>query len=112
DPEALDQLGLAPKATRELRDRLYRLFLAQTPEQVEAIRQAVSESNWALLISTAHAMKSSCLQLGAQRLGERCEALEYTARARKSVDPTRLAAFMHEWEHARAYVEHELAPQQ
>jgi signal transduction histidine kinase/CheY-like chemotaxis protein len=108
DSGVLEQLGLGPEATSELRERLYRLFLEQTPEQVEAIGRAVSESDWATLASASHAMKSSCRQLGAQRLGELCEALEHAARKCVSVGPERLAAFVHEWEHARDHIERAL----
>ena len=73
-PPGLEFSGLEddPEALQELID----LFLADTPRQISAIKEAVALDNSRQLKSAAHSLKGSARNLGAQRLADICAALE------------------------------------
>jgi HPt (histidine-containing phosphotransfer) domain-containing protein len=73
------------EALRELSDprilvSAVETFLRHTPQLIERIEAALSEEEPAELARAAHALKSSALALGAQRLSGVCKELERLGR--------------------------------
>jgi HPt (histidine-containing phosphotransfer) domain-containing protein len=58
------------------------LYLDQTSERVAAARNALGQRDGAMLAASAHAIRSSSAQLGAQDLVAACESLEASAESR------------------------------
>jgi signal transduction histidine kinase/DNA-binding response OmpR family regulator len=52
------------------------IYLEDSPEMIEALKQALDGSDMAALIETAHSLKSSSANLGASRLSSLCKELE------------------------------------
>ena len=78
-----------PAALAELREcdpdgslaaELIGVFLEDTPRRIQALRMAFDSGNPTALANEAHALKSSCAQLGALQLSEHCRWLEQTGR--------------------------------
>jgi len=78
-----------PSALAELRDcdpdgslvlELIAVFLDDTPLRVHALHLAFDAGDPAALAREAHALKSSCAQLGAAALSGHCRWLETTGR--------------------------------
>ncbi|MFT7570825.1 MAG: CheY-like chemotaxis protein/HPt (histidine-containing phosphotransfer) domain-containing protein [Paracoccaceae bacterium] len=63
----------------DLWKRLVRLYLANTPEYLDAMENALSTRDRAALCMAAHSMKSSSANLGAMELSSLCEELEIGA---------------------------------
>jgi two-component system cell cycle response regulator DivK len=61
------------------------LYLDQTSERLAAARNALGQHDGALLAASAHAIRSSSAQLGAQDLVWACESLEASAESRDLV---------------------------
>ncbi len=74
----LDEGEGEPSLLAELID----MFLADTPPRLEALEQAYAIDDAAAIERTAHALKSSCGNLGARRLAELLAELERLARQR------------------------------
>jgi signal transduction histidine kinase/CheY-like chemotaxis protein len=71
-----DIIALDPDGSGGMTQRLLDMFLESGHRQVERIRVAASESDWATLADAAHALKGSAAQFGFQRVVELSEALE------------------------------------
>ena len=56
--------------------RFLEMFLTRSDQQINVIVQALEKDDAQLLANTAHALKSSARAVGAERLGELCQALE------------------------------------
>jgi HPt (histidine-containing phosphotransfer) domain-containing protein len=56
------------------------LFLAQTPVYLQSLIAACEEQNGDGLWNTAHALRGSCANLGAEQMAARCGELELTSR--------------------------------
>ena len=69
------------------------LYLDQTSERLAAARNALGQRDGAMLAASAHAIRSSSAQLGAQDLVAACESLEASAESR---DLARAAAALRE----------------
>jgi len=54
------------------------LYLKQTPEDIDKLKKYFSEKNWNSLEITAHNMKSKAGYMGAQKLKELAELIEYS----------------------------------
>lgn len=77
---------LSPEILNGLRDiqadadgfvmSVFHLYLEIAPKRLTAIAQAISIQHPKKLESEAHALKASCLNVGAQVLGALCEDLE------------------------------------
>jgi HPt (histidine-containing phosphotransfer) domain-containing protein len=61
---------------RELLEELGRLFLADAPLQVEAVRDAIKRSDATALRFAAHALKGSAATLTARNVAKQASALE------------------------------------
>ena len=57
---------------------LLQAFLQSVAGRLPTIKEAIALKSGEKLALAAHALKSSCLNLGAQKLGELCEELEKT----------------------------------
>ncbi|HEV2491307.1 MAG TPA: ATP-binding protein [Candidatus Acidoferrales bacterium] len=67
----------------ELLARLIRVFLADSPKRMSAIRTALAKGNTASLAQAAHAFKGALGNFGASRVVEEAKSLEECARAGK-----------------------------
>lgn len=73
DADALSRMvGNDPTVLR----RFLEMFLTRSDQQINVIVQALEKDDVQLLANTAHALKSSARAVGAERLGELCQALE------------------------------------
>ena len=75
--ELLASTGDDPAFVRELLET----YLAETPEQLDAIRTAVEADDSAALVRPAHTLKSSSATLGAMRLSAIGRELEMGGRS-------------------------------
>ena len=81
DWSVLDALAVLQKpGAPDLRIRLMTVFLRTSLPLMEAIRGAVIASDRQLLTTSAHTLKSTCLSLGAMKLGAICAELEQIGR--------------------------------
>jgi len=79
DPAALAELRECdPDGT--LAAELIGVFLEDTPRRIQALHMASAAGNPSALAHEAHALKSSCAQLGALLLSDHCRWLEQTGR--------------------------------
>jgi HPt (histidine-containing phosphotransfer) domain-containing protein len=68
------------------------IFLAETPRQIDALRQAIKEGNAAVLWRVAHTLKGSSGNLGADHLSAACSELEKLAKTGAVDDADKLLA--------------------
>lgn len=80
----------------EVYRKFLRLFLVKGNEQCRMLETAIAEGNLATIATTAHAFKSSSRSIGAMRLGELCQALEYAGKAGDLETSRNLMALMPE----------------
>ena len=86
DASVLDDAVLAELLTSTGEDvafvrDLLETYLAETPEQLDAIRAAVASNDAAGLVRPAHTLKSSSATLGAMRLSSLGRELEMAGRS-------------------------------
>jgi len=55
------------------------LFLQQTPDLLQSLKEAFGEKDLESVGTTAHMLKGSCANLGAEQLAEWCSELEAMA---------------------------------
>ena len=81
DWSVLDALAVLQKPGKpDLRVRLMTIFLKSSPPLMEGIKAAIIASDRLLLTTSAHTLKSTCLSLGAMKLGANCAELEQIGR--------------------------------
>jgi len=56
------------------------MFIKQAPADIENIREGFERGDFALMWKTAHKLKGTCLNIGAQRLSETCKEIERKGR--------------------------------
>ena len=76
-----DLKALGGDAEPQLFAELVGLFVADATRQIENLQRALHAEDVRLLESAAHALKSSCAQMGAARLSRLCAELERAGRA-------------------------------
>jgi HPt (histidine-containing phosphotransfer) domain-containing protein len=64
--------GDEPEEATEFLD----LFLEDTANQFQIMREAMASNDWTILSRSAHSVKSSSAQLGAMQLSEHCRWIE------------------------------------
>ncbi len=74
-----------------LRDRVFALFLRDSPALVETIVRAASVLDEAALTQAAHRLKSGAANLGARRMVRLCDALEAIGRGAEGARAVELA---------------------
>jgi len=79
DPDVLDEL-LACDPSGDLLRELIDVYLDDTPPRLDALHRALLAGDPRALADQAHALKSSCAQLGAMQLSDRCRQLERIGR--------------------------------
>ena len=84
--EVLDQATLESLMDRvggdaEFMAELIDTYVADAPQQLEALNASLAIGDVDGLVRPAHTLKSSSASLGALRLTERCRQLELTAKA-------------------------------
>lgn len=105
--ESLRQLGGddEPELVRELIE----LFVGDTPGRLEALRHAVERGDFEAAERVAHALKSSCGNLGASTLSQICAAIEESCRGGAVDDVPSLVERTHqEYERVREELSDEL----
>ena len=55
------------------------LFLQQTPDLLRSLKKALEENDWETVGTTAHTLKGSCANLGAEQMAAWCRKLESIA---------------------------------
>lgn len=82
------------KLVRDLLD----IFAGQAPERIRAAREGLRAGDAAAAERAAHALRSSCAQLGAVRMLPLCEAIEHVAGRRElGLLPALLDTLEHEF---------------
>jgi HPt (histidine-containing phosphotransfer) domain-containing protein len=81
DWSVLDALSVLQKpGAPDLRVRLMTIFLKTSVPLMDGIKAAIIASDRQLLTTSAHTLKSTCLSLGAMKLGAICAELEQIGR--------------------------------
>ena len=81
DWSVLNALSVLQKpGTQDLRVRLMTIFLKSSPPLIEGIKAAIVALDSQLLTTSAHTLKTTCLSLGAMKLGAICAELEQIGR--------------------------------
>jgi signal transduction histidine kinase/DNA-binding response OmpR family regulator/HPt (histidine-containing phosphotransfer) domain-containing protein len=79
--QALDNIrALSPANGDALLERVLQAFLRDTPAHLHTLRQAIAEDDAEQLRKTAHSLKSSAANVGADALAQRSKELEQLAR--------------------------------
>lgn len=80
DMDALARIrGLDPGGSTAILAKIITIFLETSPEQIRTIKQAYSQENRDVVRKTAHSLKSSSANLGAETLSAVCKRLEIQA---------------------------------
>jgi two-component system sensor histidine kinase/response regulator len=86
-----------------------RLFLADVPVHLAALRAAVETRNAASVGQIAHRLRGGALEMGALRMAPLCADIERAARAGSlEAAPTRIDCLQHEFTAVSAALEHEI----
>ncbi|MET0266364.1 MAG: response regulator, partial [Duganella sp.] len=95
DPQALHNIrALSPAHGEALLARVLRAYLADTPAHLLALQQAIVADDSEQLRKTAHSLKSSCANVGALALAQRCRDMEQLARQHSTAGAAALLADM------------------
>lgn len=78
NPQILAELRSLGEDDPKFFRSLLQAFLESVAGRLPAIKEAIDSKIGEKLALAAHALKSSCLNLGAQKLGELCAELEKT----------------------------------
>ncbi len=81
DTSALDELRECDGGANTLVAELIDIYLADTPSRLAAVRTAFDVGDATAMGREAHALKSSCAQLGARFMSDCCRQLETLGRA-------------------------------
>jgi CheY-like chemotaxis protein/HPt (histidine-containing phosphotransfer) domain-containing protein len=110
DREVIESLkSLSESGDPDFFAELVGLFLKDTPERLEAIRQACVEGDAKALEAAAHSLKSSCGNLGAVQLAGLCKDLEVIGRERRiEAAPSLVERSEQEYARVRAALEEEI----
>ncbi|MBC7777046.1 MAG: Hpt domain-containing protein [Phycisphaerae bacterium] len=71
--------------SEEAAQRFVTLFRQQLPQQLESLRQALSESDWDTASNTAHGLKSQCRYLGLDEAADSLQELENDPKMRQDL---------------------------
>ncbi|HUP95870.1 MAG TPA: response regulator, partial [Burkholderiales bacterium] len=112
DAKALDNIrALQSPGAPRLLDRIISLYLAEAPQLLQAMRNAIGAADAKALEQAAHQLKSSSANLGALALAELCKAVEADARAKRLADAQRpMSAIDDEYAQVRAALAALVAP--
>ena len=82
NPDALDNIrAINPERGDDLVNKVVTTFLAQVPEQLQAILDLVDTADHEALRQAVHAYKSMAANIGADQLATRLDAIEQAAKA-------------------------------
>lgn len=70
---------LNPGGSTTILEKIITIYLETSPEQIRTIKQAYSQENRDVVRKTAHSLKSSSANLGAETLSAVCKRLEIQA---------------------------------
>jgi len=88
----LERIREATMGDEEFMAELIEVFLDDSPGQLDLLRRAVAERDAAAAASSAHRLKGSSGQVGAESLSELCKKLEQESRASNGQDLEALMA--------------------
>jgi len=91
EPEMTSEKAVDPKVLESLRElggdddpglfmELIQIFLEDTPQRMRQIEEALAEDDATALGAAAHALKSSCANLGALKLSELFREIEFAGK--------------------------------
>lgn len=81
DTATLDRLAaIGPKNQSDFLSRVFRLYLTQSSETIDTLREAIAQGEAASVQQAAHALKSSSGNVGALSLAAICQNLEAMGR--------------------------------
>jgi HPt (histidine-containing phosphotransfer) domain-containing protein len=81
NPGPINEIRSLPSsAETDLANEIAQLFFDQTPALIKKISVAISEDDCESLFMSAHSLKSSAANLGAERLSELAKTLEFNGR--------------------------------
>ena len=90
DRATLDELArVKTNGKPELLTRVIRLYLSESPELVETLKEAASAGDGARIASSAHTLKSCSANVGAAVLSRYCAEAEALARKAQTEDARR-----------------------
>jgi signal transduction histidine kinase/CheY-like chemotaxis protein len=93
NPMALDAIrALSPGQGEALLQRVVAAFLQDTPRQLTVLREAIAGGDPATIRKTAHSLKSSSANVGADALARLCKEMEQIGRAGHTDGAARLQA--------------------
>ncbi|MEY3161949.1 MAG: hypothetical protein RIT25_1940 [Planctomycetota bacterium] len=96
-------ISLSDEGNPELLLELIDIFLSDTPTKLQSIVQGAEAADFHAMERAAHSLKGSSGNLGAQRLQESCERMQYASRAQQLEISRSLAArIVREFEVAKA----------
>ncbi|WP_028104044.1 response regulator [Pseudoduganella violaceinigra] len=103
NPLALDAIrALNPGQGEALLQRVLAAFLQDTPHQLAALREAIALCDASAVRKTAHSLKSSSANVGADQLARLCREMEQLGRTGQTAGAASLlAALEHEFQAAR-----------
>ena len=78
--EALDSLRMLDESSPGIFQQLLKTFLETMPKEIAQLRALFAAGDLAGLSRVAHRFKSSCLSLGAMKMGETLKILEVDAK--------------------------------
>jgi len=81
DQSKLDELRMLSDEETDLLSELIDIFMDDTPGRLVDLAAAVGQGDPEGTMQNAHALKSSCAQMGAIQLSEYCRQLEAMGRA-------------------------------
>jgi HPt (histidine-containing phosphotransfer) domain-containing protein len=91
--QALDNIrALSPAGGAALLARVLRAYLQDTPGQLQALGRAVAAADTDAIRKTAHSLKSSSANVGAEALAQLCRELEQLGRGGVSAGTAPLLA--------------------
>jgi HPt (histidine-containing phosphotransfer) domain-containing protein len=96
---ALESIAdLDPEQSKELASRVIDVYRENSAELIEAISEALNQGDRETIRLTAHALKSSSGNVGAERLVELCRNIELAARENELEGvPEQIMAVKHEY---------------
>jgi len=101
DRQALDQLGkLITNGKPELLVRVINLYLAESPKLIEKLKQAAQANDAPEIARSAHSLRSSSANVGAEVLSRYCGDIEASARRADTEEARKIFGII-EAEHGR-----------
>jgi CheY-like chemotaxis protein/HPt (histidine-containing phosphotransfer) domain-containing protein len=104
DRQTLDQLGkLITNGRPELLERVIKLYLVESPKLIQQLKQAADANDAPEIARSAHSLRSSSANVGAEVLSRYCGDIEASARRADTGEARKMVGII-EAEHGRVQV--------